>query len=170
MAAACARAVPQEPPPNTETVSSRIGGDLHVGEVERPARPRHHVEPIGDAEGQPLRARPGNHGAIVGAKGRRGDDHAGSSGFGRGAQGLLVWGDVLHSHAVHFAHPHASIEFDSDRGAATAARGRMLAQASGEGWWVAGAHLPFPGLGHVRREGEAYAWVPVEFGPLPGAD
>ena len=90
--------------------------------------------------------------------------------FGRGAQGLLVWGDVLHSHAVQFAHPQASIEFDSDRGAATAARGRMLAQASGEGWWVAGAHLPFPGLGHVRREGGAYAWVPVEFGPLPGTD
>lgn len=31
---------------------------------------------------------------------------------------------------------------------------------------VAGAHLPFPGIGHARSEGRGYAWVPVEYGPL----
>ena len=25
---------------------------------------------------------------------------------------------------------------------------------------VAGTHLPFPGIGHVARSGDAYAWVP----------
>ncbi|WP_280290338.1 hypothetical protein [Pseudomonas sp. BN417] len=30
----------------------------------------------------------------------------------------------------------------------------------------AGAHLPFPGLGHVRSEGKGYAWVPAEYGPI----
>src|SRR5690606_38108263 len=35
--------------------------------------------------------------------------------FGEGTQGLLVWGDVLHFHAVQFAHPEVSIEFDHDQ-------------------------------------------------------
>ena len=33
---------------------------------------------------------------------------------------------------------------------------------------VAGMHLPFPGIGHVRWDGkESYSWVPIEFAPLP---
>ncbi|MBO9873704.1 MULTISPECIES: MBL fold metallo-hydrolase [Xanthomonas] len=88
---------------------------------------------------------------------------------GGAGQQLLVWGDLVHYHAVQFAQPQASYEADSDRDAAIAARKRMLAQAADHGWWVAGAHLPFPGLGHVRRAGEAFAWVPAEFSPLPAA-
>ncbi len=90
--------------------------------------------------------------------------------FDGGAGGkLLVWGDLVHFHAVQFAQPDASYEADSDRTAAIASRKQALAQAADAGWWVAGAHLPFPGLGHVRREGEAFAWVPGEFSPLPPA-
>ena len=80
---------------------------------------------------------------------------------------LLVWGDLVHYHAVQFAQPDASYEADSDRAAAIAARKLALAKAAEGGWWVAGAHLPFPGLGHVRREGQAFAWMPAEFSPLP---
>lgn len=83
------------------------------------------------------------------------------------AQKLLVWGDVLHYHAVQFAVPEASFEADTDRPLAIASRRGLLERATREGWWVAGAHLPFPGLGHVRREGPAFAWVPAEFSPLP---
>ncbi len=33
---------------------------------------------------------------------------------------------------------------------------------------VAGMHLPFPGLGHVRADGKGrYSWVPIEFAPMP---
>lgn len=86
--------------------------------------------------------------------------------FDSQGQSLLVWGDVLHYHGVQFAHPDASFEADSDRPAAIASRQAMLAEAADGKWWVAGAHLPFPGLGHVRRENSAYAWVPAEFSPL----
>jgi len=86
--------------------------------------------------------------------------------FDSQGQSLLVWGDVLHFHGVQFAHPEAAYEADSDRSAAIASRRAMLAQATKGEWWVAGAHLPFPGLGHVRGEGAAYAWVPAEFSPL----
>ncbi len=89
--------------------------------------------------------------------------------FGEDTQGLLVWGDVLHFHAVQFAHPEVSIEFDHDQPAAIAARRQLLERSAAGRWWVAGAHLPFPGLGHVRAEGGAFDWVPAEFGPLPVA-
>lgn len=81
---------------------------------------------------------------------------------------LLVWGDIVHYHAVQFARPDASYEADSDRVAAIASRRALMARAADAGWWVAGAHLPFPGLGHVRREGPAFAWVAAEFSPLQG--
>jgi glyoxylase-like metal-dependent hydrolase (beta-lactamase superfamily II) len=88
---------------------------------------------------------------------------------GAPAHRLLVWGDVVHYHAVQFARPDASFEADVDRAQAIASRRGLLGRALREGWWVAGAHLPFPGLGHVRAERGAYAWVPAEFSPLPPA-
>ncbi|MNC81841.1 hypothetical protein D3C75_1351030 [compost metagenome] len=72
----------------------------------------------------------------------------------------------MHSHAVQFARPEVSIEFDVDSAQAIATRQRVFADAALDKLWVAGAHLPFPGIGHVRVEGEGYAWVPVEYGPL----
>ncbi|WP_084544916.1 MBL fold metallo-hydrolase [Derxia gummosa] len=80
---------------------------------------------------------------------------------------LLVWGDVVHYHAVQFATPEASFEVDADRARAIDSRRKLMATATREGWWVAGAHLPFPGLGHVRGENKNYAWVPAEYSPLP---
>lgn len=83
-------------------------------------------------------------------------------------QQLLVWGDIVHYHAVQFARPDASFEADLDRGQAIASRRALMARTADAGWWLAGAHLPFPGLGHIRRDDDAFAWVPAEFSPLPG--
>lgn len=79
---------------------------------------------------------------------------------------LLVWGDIVHSHAVQFAHPEVSIEFDTDGKQAIATRKALFQQAAQQGWMIAGAHLPFPGLGHIRHDKHGYAWVPTEFGPV----
>ncbi len=82
---------------------------------------------------------------------------------------LLAWGDIVHSAAVQFPRPRVAIDFDVDRKAAVATRLAVMAQAASAGYFVAGAHLPFPGLGRVRAQGQGYAWVPVEFGPVsPG--
>lgn len=81
-------------------------------------------------------------------------------------QRLLIVGDAVHSHAVQFARPEVAIEFDSDKKKAVAARKKLFARAAKEKLALAGMHLPFPGLGHVRTEGKGYAWVPVEFSPL----
>ena len=79
---------------------------------------------------------------------------------------LLLWGDVVHSHAVQFARPEISIEFDTDQKQAISTRQAIFAQAAKQGWMVGGSHLPFPGLGYIRKESSGYAWVPVEYGPL----
>jgi len=82
-------------------------------------------------------------------------------------QKLLIWGDVVHSHSIQFAHPQVAIDFDSDAKQAIATRKQVFAQATAEKFLVAGAHLPFPGIGHVRKRGTGFAWVPIEFSPLP---
>lgn len=83
-------------------------------------------------------------------------------------QKLMIWGDLVHAHAVQFAKPGVSIEFDSDQAQAIATRRLLMQDAAKVGYLVGGMHLPFPGLGHVRQDGpETFAWVPVEFAPLP---
>ncbi len=85
-------------------------------------------------------------------------------------QKLLIWGDVVHAHAVQFAKPGVSIEFDIDQKQAIATRRNLMKAMAESKSLVAGMHLPFPGIGHVRAEGKgSYAWVPVEFSPLPKA-
>ncbi len=81
-------------------------------------------------------------------------------------QKLLVWGDIVHSHSVQFAHPEVSLEFDVDQKQAIATRKALFQKAAAAGWWIGGAHLPFPGLGHIRKDPKGYAWVPVEYGPI----
>lgn len=86
---------------------------------------------------------------------------------GGDGQQLLAWGDVMHFHAVQFDEPAAAYVRDGDLNQAIAARRDQFSRAADNRWWVAGAHLPFPGIGHVRAEGNAFAWVPTEYVPLP---
>ncbi|NYT81513.1 MBL fold metallo-hydrolase [Alcaligenaceae bacterium] len=87
--------------------------------------------------------------------------------FASDGQAMLIWGDVIHSHAVQFVRPDVSIEFDTDPQQAIASRRQVLADAVKQKYWIAGAHLPFPGIGHVRHAGERYEWIPAEYAPLP---
>ncbi|MET8768054.1 MBL fold metallo-hydrolase [Streptomyces sp. NPDC004658] len=93
---------------------------------------------------------------------------AGHSGylFGEDDQPVLFWGDTVHSHTVQLPCPHVSIAIDSDASAAVEARVGVLDRVAAHGWWVGAAHLPFPGLGHLRRAGDGYDWVPIHFKPL----
>ncbi|MBS1142384.1 MAG: Beta-lactamase-like protein [Proteobacteria bacterium] len=86
--------------------------------------------------------------------------------FQSGDQRLLILGDLVHNHAVQFARPEVAFEFDNDPKQAVIARKRVFHQAAREKLMVAGMHLPFPGIGHVRKEQKGYAWVPAEFAPL----
>ena len=82
---------------------------------------------------------------------------------------LLLWGDVVHYHVVQFADPRATYEPDQNYAQSVRSRRQLLKQAAAQGWWLAGAHLPFPGIGHVASDAQGYRWIPTEFTPLPAA-
>jgi len=81
-------------------------------------------------------------------------------------QKLVLWGDLMHAAAVQFPDPSVTIQFDGDPKAAAAARKKAYADAAKNGYWVAAAHLPFPGVGHLRAEGKGYVWVPANYTSL----
>ena len=78
-------------------------------------------------------------------------------------QTLVLWGDIIHVAAVQFAEPAVTIAYDSDKTAAANARRQILAAAAKNGWLIGGAHLSFPGFGHVRAgEGDGFVFVPLD--------
>ncbi|MBC7413911.1 MAG: MBL fold metallo-hydrolase [Herminiimonas sp.] len=82
-------------------------------------------------------------------------------------QKLVLWGDLIHVAAVQFDHPEVTIQFDSDARNAARQRQQAYADAAKAGYLVAASHLPFPGVGHIRRDGKAYAWAPVNYAGQP---
>lgn len=82
-------------------------------------------------------------------------------------QKLVLLGDLLHVEAVQFDDPSVTIGFDSDGKAALASRKAAFADAAKQGYLIGAAHLQFPGLGHIRTEGKAYEYVPVNYTRMP---
>jgi glyoxylase-like metal-dependent hydrolase (beta-lactamase superfamily II) len=78
-------------------------------------------------------------------------------------QKLVLWGDLMHVAAVQFVEPQVTISFDVDSKPAAAERKKAYADAAKGRYLVGSAHLPFPGLGHIRAEGKSYVWVPVDY-------
>lgn len=72
---------------------------------------------------------------------------------------LVVWGDIIHGDYVQFDEPGIYVSFDVDGTAAAETREAALEEAASERYLVAGAHLPFPGLGYVSRDETLYRWV-----------
>jgi glyoxylase-like metal-dependent hydrolase (beta-lactamase superfamily II) len=79
-----------------------------------------------------------------------------------GGDKVMFWGDVVNI-ALQVDNPDISLRFDSDAAAASATRRSLLEDAATKGYIVAPAHLPFPGLGHIRKDGQAYTWVPLDY-------
>lgn len=76
---------------------------------------------------------------------------------------LLFWGDLLHVADVQLPHPETTIVFDIDPKAAAATRQKAFAHAVKHGYWVAGDHVNFPGVGHVQVDGKGYRWIPMPY-------
>ena len=80
---------------------------------------------------------------------------------------LVLWGDLMHVAAVQFREPQVTISFDIDSKAAEVQRKRAYADAVKGRYLIGSAHLPFPGLGHLRAgDGKGYTWVPVDYAPV----
>ena len=53
--------------------------------------------------------------------------------------------------------------FDMDVPLATKSRMAFLDRAAADKTLVGNYHLPFPGFGHVVREGSGYRWLPADW-------
>jgi glyoxylase-like metal-dependent hydrolase (beta-lactamase superfamily II) len=73
---------------------------------------------------------------------------------------LLYVGDTMHHHVVSVQRPDWPIAFDaSPRGLEQ--RKAILARAADEKLTVYAVHFPYPSLGHIRRQGDSFVWVPM---------
>jgi len=80
-----------------------------------------------------------------------------------GSEEMLLTGDVVVNSAVSFLHPEWPFGFDLDVPQATKTRMAFLDRAAADKTLVGSYHLPFPGFGHVVREGGAYRWLPADW-------
>ena len=81
-------------------------------------------------------------------------------------QKLVLWGDLMHVAAVQFPDPSVTIQFDTDSKAAAVQRKKAYVDAAKNGYWVASAHLSFPGIGHLHPEGKGYEFVPANYSSM----
>ncbi|NJO41618.1 MAG: MBL fold metallo-hydrolase [Cyanobacteria bacterium RU_5_0] len=80
-----------------------------------------------------------------------------------GGESIEFCGDIVHFASLQFAKPEIAVIYDVDANAAVEQRARQFARLEASRRLIATAHLPFPGVGHIRAEDQRYAWVPVDY-------
>jgi glyoxylase-like metal-dependent hydrolase (beta-lactamase superfamily II) len=95
----------------------------------------------------------------------------GHTGFLLASQGkkLFFAGDLLHGAALQLPRPDITIDADVDQPKAKETRLRMFKQLAETKTPVAGAHLPFPGIGVLQSAGEGYTLTSPPSGKIPAA-
>lgn len=78
---------------------------------------------------------------------------------------IICWGDLCHHQVLLLQRPDWRFQFDYDGPAATDQRRRVYDLVDKRRHAVFAYHFPFPGLGHLRPDGDGYAWLPVPLEP-----
>jgi len=78
-------------------------------------------------------------------------------------QSITFIGDMVNVAAVQFPRPDITSVYDKNPARAKAQRVKQDARLTKARELVAGAHLPFPGIGHIRTLDGGYEFVPVVF-------
>ena len=78
-----------------------------------------------------------------------------------GSARMLAIGDTLHVAPVQFPRPEITVAFYWDQAKARATRLSIFDTAVKEGIPLAAVHLPFPGIGRLRKNGDAYVFDPM---------
>ncbi|NVP58313.1 MBL fold metallo-hydrolase [Rhizobium sp. DBTS2] len=76
-----------------------------------------------------------------------------------GKDRLMFAGDAVF--AVGFEHPGWFNGFEHDPEEAARVRVRLLKELAATGELLVATHMPFPSVGHVAVDGDAFRWVPV---------
>jgi glyoxylase-like metal-dependent hydrolase (beta-lactamase superfamily II) len=73
---------------------------------------------------------------------------------------LCNTGDIVHHHVLSMLRPHAEFAFDADGKQGAETRVRMLDKLATDKTLMLAYHFPWPGIGHVARQGDGYRYVP----------
>lgn len=76
-----------------------------------------------------------------------------------GKQSLLDIGDMAHSWVISLKKPEWIMQYDNDKAAAMATRKATFARLAKSHELVFSPHFPFPGVGRVVADGDAYTWA-----------
>jgi glyoxylase-like metal-dependent hydrolase (beta-lactamase superfamily II) len=76
---------------------------------------------------------------------------------------VLVWGDIANHFVFSVGNPDSPVGFDDDKDTAIATRRRVLDMCATDGLLIAGHHMPYPSVGYVERNGDAYRWTPAAY-------
>lgn len=55
------------------------------------------------------------------------------------------------------------MQYDNNEDLAEEQREQLFAEAAKHGYWIAAAHISFPGLGHIGTRAERFIWIPTEY-------
>ena len=75
-----------------------------------------------------------------------------------GQESLVHIMDVAHHHTLMFTNPAWGIAFDHEPDQAIDTRKKLFAQLSTTHERAFGFHLPWPGIGRIRSQGNGYSW------------
>jgi glyoxylase-like metal-dependent hydrolase (beta-lactamase superfamily II) len=73
---------------------------------------------------------------------------------------LLCAGDCFYD-PLQLSHPQWRTPWDHDAGRSVLSRRKILGWAADENLLVHAYHMPFPGLGWIKRHGDIYEWCPI---------
>jgi glyoxylase-like metal-dependent hydrolase (beta-lactamase superfamily II) len=76
-----------------------------------------------------------------------------------GKEEILHIADLLHSDVLLFPHPEWGFDGDTDFEMAAATRKKVMEALAADRTTVFSYHLPWPGIGHIRKKADAYEWV-----------
>lgn len=79
-----------------------------------------------------------------------------------GSDQLMVSNDTMYVPALLAPHPEWQGSYDQDRPMAVTTRHKIIDRVIADRMMICGAHFPFPGLGTFVKDGNAYAFTPVE--------
>lgn len=78
-----------------------------------------------------------------------------------GNQVMINSGDLAHHQILLLRRPLWEFSFDTDPRQSAQTRARMLDRMATDQNLILSYHFPWPGLGHVAKEGEGFGWYPA---------
>jgi glyoxylase-like metal-dependent hydrolase (beta-lactamase superfamily II) len=78
-----------------------------------------------------------------------------------GGTTVVNTGDLAHHQVLLLRRPMWEFAYDTDPKQSAQTRARMLERLATDRHAMLSYHFPWPGLGHVAKEGEGYAWIPA---------